>query len=78
MALEKKSVHVRLDFDLHQALLVLKEVDGLTCEKWCERVVTRAIRERVHAASVLTATAARLGITGIERAEPSNFGELGS
>jgi hypothetical protein len=76
MTLERKDVRPKFDFEMHQALKVLAEVDGLTLEKWCERAVCRAIRERIHYASLIAETAGRLKISGIGRAEPSGFGDL--
>jgi hypothetical protein len=76
MSLPRQDCRVKLDADMHQALVMLAEIDDLLPAKWAERAICRAIRERIHAASLVSEKASRLGIAGISREEPSGFGSL--
>lgn len=74
MSLERKDIRAKLDPDLHAALTVLCEVDGLDIGEFVEAVVCRVIRDRVHAATVIADRTARLGITGNRRESPGMSG----
>ena len=67
MSLERKDIRAKLDPDLHAALTILCEVDGLDIGEFVEAVVGRVVRDRVHAATVIADRTARLGITGNRR-----------
>lgn len=58
--IERQKVSPRFDYDVHQALKVLAEIDGLSMERWCERAVTREVKSRVHAASVIVEMAEKV------------------
>lgn len=64
MALERKDIRAKLDPDMHAALTVLCDVDGLDIGEFVERVLCREIADRVHAAKVVAERTARLGISG--------------
>lgn len=74
MALERKDVRAKLDPDMHAALGVLSEVEGLDIGAFIERVLVDVIYERLHAASVIAQRAERLGISGNRRARPGGAG----
>ncbi len=74
MALERKDIRAKIDPDLHAALTVLCEVDGLDIGEFVEREVVRVIRERVHAATLIAERTARLGISGSGRERPGTHG----
>ena len=65
MTLERKDVRIKLAPDVHAALTVLAEVADIDIGAWAERELVRVVRERVHAASVVAARTARLGLSGI-------------
>jgi hypothetical protein len=82
--IERQKVSPKFDYDVHQALKVLAEIDGLSMERWCERAVTREVKSRIHAASVVAEMAKELKIdlrvTGSWReqtgsASPTDFGD---
>lgn len=60
MAIERQKVSPKFDFDVHQALKVLAEIDGLSMERWCERAVVREVKSRVHAANLIVEMAQEL------------------
>lgn len=60
MTIERQKVSPKFDWDVHQALKVLAEIDGLSMERWCERAVTREVKSRVHAASVIVEMASKV------------------
>jgi hypothetical protein len=70
MSLDRKDIRAKLDPEMHNALHILCEVDGIDLGEFIERELVRVIRERVHAATVIAGRAARLGITGNDR-EPT-------
>lgn len=79
MSLERKDVRFKLHADMHEAMRACAEAeaDGEIAQ-WCERIICRAVRERVHAATVIATQAARSGITGITREDSSGFAPLES
>jgi hypothetical protein len=74
MALERKDVRAKLDADMHTALTVLCEVDGVDLGEFIEMELVRVIQKRCHAASVIAERTARLGITGNGRESPGTSG----
>jgi hypothetical protein len=74
MALERKDIRAKLDPDMHAALGVLCDVDGVDIGAFIERVLVDRIHERFHAASVIAERAQRLGITGIRQERPGMAG----
>jgi uncharacterized protein YqfA (UPF0365 family) len=64
MSLERKDIRAKIDPDYHAALLVLCEADHVDLGEFVERELRRVIEQRVHAASLIAARTARLGITG--------------
>jgi len=67
MALERKDVRAKLDAEMHTALTVLCEVDGVDLGEFIELELVRVIQKRCHAASVIANRTAGLGITGNSR-----------
>jgi hypothetical protein len=76
MSIERQKITSRFDFDMHGAIKVLAEIDGLTMEKWIERETCRAVQKRVHEANVLSASVARLKTSGSNGESVSGFGGL--
>lgn len=75
MSLERKDVRAKIDPDMHEALLVLCEVDQLDIGEFIERELVNIIRRRVHEASLIAQRTARLGIIGNRReTQGSNSG----
>jgi hypothetical protein len=74
MSLDRKDIRAKLDADLHAALAVLCDVDGLDIGEFIERVVVREVRQRVHDASVIADRTARLGIAGSGRESAGTSG----
>lgn len=72
MALERKDIRAKLDPDMHAALTVLCDVDGLDIGEFVEREIARVVTERVHAAKVVASRLDRLGISGNFGATPGN------
>lgn len=70
MALDRKDVRAKLDHDDHAALVVICEADHIDIAEFVEQELLRVIRQRVHAANVIAAGTADLGITGIRREAP--------
>jgi hypothetical protein len=64
MALERKDIRAKLDADMHAALSVLSDVDGLDLGEFIERELVAVIRRRLHDATVIAERTARLGISG--------------
>ena len=77
MSLERKDVRFKLDPDIHADLADLCDVDGLDLAEFCERVITEAVRSRVHAATVLADRVARRGKTGSRREPDPAPGDSG-
>jgi hypothetical protein len=74
MALERKDVRAKLDPDMHAALVVLCDVDGLDIGAYIERVIVDVVHQRLHAASVIAERVGRLGISGKRREPPGISG----
>lgn len=62
--LDRKDVRAKLRPDVHAAMAVVADADGLDHGEWIERLIEREVRRRVHEATVIAAAAARLGIAG--------------
>lgn len=63
MSLERQDVRARLDAELHAALVVLCDVDGITVAEFIENLLAPVIRDRVRAAIELHERLSRLGLT---------------
>ena len=64
MALERKDLRLKLDCEIHSALNVLSDVDGVLLSELAEQVITEYVRRRIHDATVVAEKTARLGISG--------------
>lgn len=67
MSLDRKDVRAKLAPEMHQALTVICEVDGVDIGEFIERELVRIIRQRLHDASVLAEQTRNLGISGKAR-----------
>lgn len=76
MSLERKDVRAKLRPEVHTAMAVVADADGLDHGEWIERLIEREVMRRVHAATVIANAAARLGIAGsrVESAGTSGIG----
>ena len=77
MSLDRKDLRVYMDPEIHAALNVLAQVDGLEPAKLCEAVLERYVLDRVHAATVIASAPAVAGLSrirpvspGLDRQEP--------
>lgn len=73
MSLPRKDVRLKLDADMHEALTIVCELDGSNLDKWVERVVCKAVRDRVHAANMLAKRVERLSLYGNGGGEVIDF-----
>lgn len=64
MSLERKDVRVKLDSDWHQMLAAVADADRADIGEWVELLVVSELQRRIHAANVISAAAARAGISG--------------
>jgi hypothetical protein len=64
MSLERKDVRAKLDHDLHAALEILCDVQGVTQAQFIESVLVPVIRRRVHEATLIAARTTVSGIAG--------------
>lgn len=67
MSLDRKDLRLELDPDVHAGLDVLADVDGLQLAELAEQMIERAVRDRIHAATVIAERAKRLGMAGSGR-----------
>lgn len=80
MSLDRKDFRGKLHPDVHAAMALVCEADGLDHGEWIAALIEREVRRRVHEATVIAGAAARLGIvgkTGESRGIPGNRGETG-
>ena len=67
MSLERKDLRLKLDADTHAGLDVLADVDGKQLSDLAEEIIGEYVRRRIHAATLVAARAARLGLSGNRR-----------
>lgn len=53
MTLERKDVRVKLDHDMHAAVVAIADALDLQPAEWVEQVIVGIVRKRVHEANVL-------------------------
>lgn len=75
MTLERKDVRAKLNADVHKALSVLCEVDGVDIGEFVERELVRVVRQRIHDAQVIADRTQRLGISGNRRERSGESGK---
>lgn len=64
MSLEPKDVRAKLSPELHEALVVLAETDGLDIGAFVARELVRVIKQRLHEATVIADRTRHLVISG--------------
>ncbi|MDE1998738.1 MAG: hypothetical protein KGI52_07410 [Burkholderiales bacterium] len=64
MSLDRKDAKPRFDPDDHALIAVLAEIDGMTISEWIAVAAVEKMRGRVHDATVVAETLARLGTAG--------------
>ena len=52
MSLERRDVRVKLDYEIHQALLRLCERTGMDPARYAEQILVRALKKKVHEAII--------------------------
>lgn len=67
MSLPRKDIRLKVDADVHQALTVLCDFDGLDIAAFIEREIVRIVHERVHAATIIAQRTSGLGISAHDR-----------
>lgn len=67
MSVERKDIRGKLDPDLHRALKVICDAEGVTEAEFIERVLVPVIRRRVHEAIEIADAVRGSGITGRNR-----------
>lgn len=77
MSLERKDAKPRFDPDDHALITTLAEIDGMTISEWIAEAAIAAMRRRVHDATVVADTLARLGKAGKSRETLGAAGKTG-
>jgi len=67
MALEKKSVHVRIAPDLHEQLSILAELEGKDMSELLATFCEKAIVGEFYAFNIVKERLLRVGLAGINR-----------
>lgn len=67
MSLERKDLRLKLHPDVHAGLDVLADVSGQQLSELAEQIIEQAVRDRIHAATVIVEKARRLGLSGSGR-----------
>jgi len=75
MSLDRKDFRGRLDPAWHDLMRAVADADGVGDGEWIESLILAELQKRVHAASVITAAAARVGIAGNLRESPGIAGK---
>jgi hypothetical protein len=78
MSLDRQRIAPKFDYEVHQAIKIIAEIDNLTMERYVEKVVAREVMARIHEASLIVKASDLLGMSGISRESPSGFGALAS
>lgn len=65
--LERKDVRLKLDHDIHAAVLAIAESEGLEIAEWIETVITGVVVKRVHSASLVVDRLTASGAIGTFR-----------
>lgn len=64
MSLDRKDIRAKLDPDIHEALIIICDLDGVDLGVFVEREIELLVRKRVHDAQAIASRVATLGITG--------------
>lgn len=67
MSLERKDIRLKVDADVHQALLAICEADGLDISEFVESLIVPIVVKRVHRAHHI---ASRVPVLGKIRSKP--------
>ena len=68
MSIEGKSVHVRLDEDIHHQLMVLAEYRDIDGAALARQFVTKMVVGEIHELTIATNRLQKLGLVGIHSA----------
>jgi hypothetical protein len=75
--LERKDLRLKLDPDVHAALVALADVKRLELAEFAEQIVAADVRRRVHEATLIAQKTACLGFVGNRRESPGKSGKGG-
>lgn len=64
MSLERKDVRLKLDYDIHAAVVAIADTQGMLPAEWVEQVVVGLVRKRVHEANLLITSLISSGSLG--------------
>ncbi|WP_445536105.1 hypothetical protein [Acinetobacter sp. G18] len=87
MSLEKKSIHIRIDQDMHSRLVVLAELEGNDIAAQGSVLLEKMIMGEWHTVTVAAEKMTRLGLTGnvgqangntVKLREVEGFAEIGN
>lgn len=70
MSLERKDVRAKLDPELHTALKIFADLDGVTEAQFIEDIVVPVIRRRIADATVAVEKLTDAGLIGKNRDSP--------
>ena len=72
MSLERKDVRLKLDHDMHAAVLAIADDLDMLPAAWVEQVIVDIVEKRVHAANVLVSSLQSSGSLGTFRDAPGS------
>lgn len=64
MSLERKDVRLKLDHDMHAAVVAIAETHDMLPAEWVEQVIVGIVKKRVHEANVLISSLHSSGSLG--------------
>lgn len=64
MSLERKDVRLKLDHDMHAAVVAIADALDMLPAEWVEQVIVGIVKKRVHEANVLINTLQSSGSLG--------------
>lgn len=64
MALERKDVRLKLDYDMHAAVVAISDALGMLPAEWVEQVIVGIVKKRVHEANLLITSLQSSGSLG--------------
>jgi len=72
MSLERKDVRLKLDYDMHAAVVAIADDLDMLPAEWVEQVIVDIVKKRVHAATVLIGSLQSSGSLGTFGDEPGS------
>lgn len=72
MSLERKDVRLKLDHDMHAAVMAIADVLDMQPAEWVEQVIVDIVKKRVHEANLLICSLQSSGSLGTFRDTPGS------